>query len=90
MPLRLDIYYNFVIMVIMSIEAIRKVVKVGSSGMVSVPAKEMKHLGITYGDKLKVTYELVDQPSKEQIELVALTQKLIKRHQTALKNLSQR
>ena len=74
----------------MSIQAIRKVVKVGSSGMVSVPAKEMKHLGITYGSKLKVTFEPVDQPSEEQVELVALTQKLIKRHMKALKNLSQR
>lgn len=74
----------------MSIEAIRKVVKVGSSGMVSVPAKEMKHLGISYGDKLKVTFEPVESPSKEQVELVALTQKLIKRHKKALKNLSQR
>lgn len=74
----------------MSIEAIRKVVKVGSSGMVSVPSKEMKHLGIKYGDRLKVTFEPVDQPSQEQVELVALTQKLIKRHKKALKNLSQR
>ena len=74
----------------MSIEAIRKVVKVGSSGMVSVPAKEMKHLGITYGDKLKVTFEPVDDPSKEQVELVKLTQKLISRHKKALQNLSQR
>ena len=72
------------------ITSIQKVIKVGSSGGVTIPAKEMKRLGIKFGDELKVTYEPVNTPSKEKVELVELTQKLIKRHKTALKNLSQR
>lgn len=73
------------------IQSIQKVIKVGSSGAVTIPAKEMKRLGITYGDELKVTYEPVrPEPDQAKVELVALTQKLIQRHQKALDNLSQR
>lgn len=72
------------------IQSTQKVIRVGSSGAVTIPAKEMKRLGITYGDELRVTYEPVNGPDQEKVELVALTQKLIKRHETALKNLSQR
>jgi len=72
------------------IKSIQKVIKIGSSGGVTIPAKEMKRLGVTYGSQLKVTFEPVDEVKKDKVELVELTQKLIKRHQQALKNLSQR
>jgi len=72
------------------IHSIQKVIKVGSSGAVTIPAKEMKRLGITYGDELKVSFEPVDTPPADKVELVTLTQKLIKRHQKALDDLSQR
>lgn len=72
------------------IQNTRKIIKVGSSGAVTIPAKEMKSLGLSYGDEIKITVEPVAKIAPETVELVALTQKLIKRHKTALKNLSQK
>ncbi len=74
------------------IESIQKVIKIGSSAAVTLPAKDVKRLGIQYGDEIKIAYEPVSKtaPNPEKVELVALTQKLIKRHQKALDNLSQR
>jgi death-on-curing protein len=72
------------------IRSTQKVIKVGSSGAVTIPAKEMKRLGITYGDELNVTFEPIEKASSENVQLVALTQRLIERHKVALKNLSQR
>lgn len=72
------------------IQSIQKIIKVGSSAAVTIPAKEMKRLGVKPGDELKVTYEVVENVPADKVELVGLTQKLIKRHEKALKNLSQR
>lgn len=72
------------------IQSIQKIIKVGSSAAVTIPAKEMKRLGVKPGDELKVTYEVVENVPVDKVELVGLTQKLIKRHEKALKNLSQR
>ncbi len=72
------------------IESIQKVIKIGKSAAVTIPAKDVKRLGIQYGDEIKITYEPVIRASSDKLELVALTQKLIKRHEIALKNLSQR
>lgn len=72
------------------IQSTQKIIKIGSSAGVTIPAKDLKRLGVSYGDELKVSFEAVDQPSSDTVELVALTQKLIKRHKQALKNLSQR
>lgn len=46
-------------------------------------------MGVKVGDALKLTYEPAPG-NDERIELVELTQKLIKRHENALKNLANR
>ncbi len=75
----------------MSTIAQQKILKVGSSGAVTVPARVMKQYGVAFGDTIEVEFRPVEkQPSTETLELVALTQKLIKRHKQALDNLSQR
>ena len=69
--------------------ATRKIIKVGPSGAVTIPAKEMKAMGVTFGDELEVSFK----PKNVQdhtVEVVALTQKLIERHKKALINLNQR
>ena len=72
------------------IQSTQKMVKVGSSDMITVPAHVKRELKVATGDKLKVTYELADQPSAHDVEVIAITQKLIARHKKALDNLSQR
>jgi len=76
---------------IMTVTAIQKIIKVGSSGAVTIPAKDMKSMGVSFGDELKVSFEPASsKPDKHTLEVVELTQNLIKRHKKALKNLSQR
>lgn len=72
------------------IQSIQKIIKVGSSAAVTLPAKEMKRLHLTYGDEVKITVEPNQTVERADVELVALTQKLIARHKKALINLSQR
>jgi bifunctional DNA-binding transcriptional regulator/antitoxin component of YhaV-PrlF toxin-antitoxin module len=75
----------------MTITATQKIIKVGSSGAVTIPAKDMKRMGVSFGDELKLSFEPVkSKPDEHTLEVVGLTQKLIKRHDKALKNLSQR
>jgi len=73
----------------MSITTTQKVIKVGTSLAVTVPAKDARRLGVGQGDELKVSFEK-PQVDSHKVEVVELTQKLIKRHQKALDNLSQR
>lgn len=73
----------------MKIKSIQKVIKVGTSLAVTIPSKDADYAGIAAGDMLEVTYE-TKQPDSRQVEVVELTQNLIKRHKQALKNLSQR
>lgn len=74
----------------MKITSIQKVIKVGSSLAVTIPAKEAKRYGIQPGEQLEISVARLQNASQHQVEIVELTQKLIKRHEQALKNLSQR
>ena len=73
----------------MTFTTTQKIIKIGTSTGVTLPAKELKQMGVKVGDQLKVTFEQVSV-DKDRLELVALTQKLIKRHEKALKNLADR
>jgi antitoxin component of MazEF toxin-antitoxin module len=74
----------------MTVTTYQKAIKVGTSAAVTIPAKEWKRMGLQFGDEIKVTFESVEKIDQDKVEFVALTQKLIKRHEKALKNLAQR
>lgn len=75
----------------MAITTTQKIIKIGTSTGVTIPAKELRNLGAQVGDELQVTFALAPKKTDdEKVELVALTQTLIKRHEQAMKNLSQR
>ena len=74
----------------MSISTTQKIIKVGSSLAVTVPAKEAKRAGWKEGDLLDITMKANDRPTDHQLEVVEIAQKLIARHKKALINLSQR
>lgn len=73
----------------MTITTTQKVIKVGSSLAVTIPAKDARRLNVQQGDDIRVSYE---KPEVDQhtLEVVSIAQELIKRHKQALKNLSQR
>lgn len=74
----------------MSIQTTQKIIKVGSSLAITIPAKEAKKAGWQEGDYLDVSIKKSSQPDEDDIKIVSLAQTLIKRHEQALKNLSQR
>ena len=67
----------------------QKVIKIGTSLAVTIPVRDVRRLGVAKGDELEVSFEK-PQVDDHKVEVVELTQKLIKRHQKALKNLSKR
>ena len=69
---------------------VQKIIQIGSSAGVTIPKKQLTELGLQVGDEVKVKIEPVNKVPADKLELVALTQKLIKRHQAALDSLSQR
>jgi antitoxin component of MazEF toxin-antitoxin module len=74
----------------MKFSSIQKVIKIGDSVGVTLPAKDLRHLGVEQGDNIKISFEAIDSTPTDKVELVALTQKLIERHSKALKNLAER
>jgi antitoxin component of MazEF toxin-antitoxin module len=74
----------------MTVTMTQKVIKIGTSAGVIIPAKDLKRAGVKPGREVKLSFEPVEEVNADKVELVELTQKLIARHKTALKNLSQR
>lgn len=70
------------------IESTQKVIKIGSSGGVTIPAKEMKRQGITYGDDVKVTIEAVNK--QKHNKLMDEYDQFVKQYGQTLKNLANR
>ncbi|MFV0484862.1 MAG: hypothetical protein ACK5MU_01360 [Candidatus Saccharimonadales bacterium] len=75
----------------MTITTTQQIIKIGSSAGVTIPAKQLKQLGGAVGDKVRISFEKVEEtPNDDTVAFVALTQKLLKRHEQALKNLADR
>lgn len=74
----------------MKIRSIQKVIKVGDSLAVTIPARDARHYGIKAGEELEIIAKRPAELDDHTVEVVELAQKLIARHKKALKNLSQR
>ena len=74
----------------MKIKSIQKVIKVGSSLAVTIPAKDARYNNVKAGEDLEISLSRPNTPAQHSAEVVELTQKLIARHKKALENLSQR
>lgn len=74
----------------MTITSIQKVIKVGSSLAVTIPAKDAQRYGLKQGEDLEVSFRRPESELKQSSEVVEIARKLIARHEQALKNLNQR
>ncbi len=70
----------------MTITTTQKVIKIGTSKGVTIPAKQLRELGIDVGKTVKVTIEPVAEKSDIQQEYEAFK----KRYGQTLKNLADR
>ena len=69
------------------IQSTQKIIKIGSSAGVTIPAKHLKQLGVSYGDELSISFEVVKKSDDLIMKDYA---KFKKKYHKALKNLASR
>jgi antitoxin component of MazEF toxin-antitoxin module len=73
------------------IESIQKVIKIGSSGGVTIPAKEMKRQGIKYGDEVKViVMPAVQQVTESDQRILDAAKSILKDYKEDFEHLADR
>lgn len=72
------------------IQSIQKVIKIGSSGGVTIPAKELKRQNIAFGDEVEVIVRPLHKTSSEDQEVLAAAKKILKDYKQDFKNLAER
>lgn len=83
------ICYNITIVFIMVVTTIQKVIKIGSSRGVTLPAKQLKALGIRDGDEIEITIRK-HPAAADNDQVLETANKLLKRHKTEFSNLAKR
>lgn len=73
------------------IESTQKVIKIGSSGGVTIPAKEMKRQNINFGDEVRVVILPANKSvSAEDVEVIDAAKDILKRYKSDFENLADR
>lgn len=75
----------------MKITSIQKVIKVGSSVGVTIPAKDLRYAGVEVGDDVEVTVRRIVPDSRTSDETVLdAARSVLKRYKKDFENLAQR
>jgi antitoxin component of MazEF toxin-antitoxin module len=72
------------------IQSIQKVIKIGSSGGVTIPAKELKRQNIAFGDEVEVIVRLVRDRTAQDQEVLAAAKQLIEDYKQDFTHLADR
>lgn len=72
----------------MTIKTTQKIIKIGTSKGATLPAKELKRLGIEVGDEVRITIEPIKADSQD--DLTRDYEKFKKQYGQTLKNLKDR
>ncbi|MFI5275504.1 MAG: AbrB/MazE/SpoVT family DNA-binding domain-containing protein [Candidatus Saccharimonadales bacterium] len=72
------------------IQSIQKVIKIGSSGGVTIPAKELKRQNIAFGDEVEVIVRPLRSANSDDQEVVTAAKKILQDYKKDFENLSQR
>ncbi len=83
------LYYNNVIIRIM-IQSIQKIIKIGSSGGVTIPAKELKRQKLTFGDEVEVIVRPLHKVSAEDQKVLETAKSVLDEYKQDFTNLAQR
>lgn len=73
----------------MTITTIQKIIKIGSSQGVTIPAKDLKALGVKAGDELEIIARPKTSVAKDS-DVQAIAQSLLEQYDQAFKNLAER
>ena len=76
----------------MTITTIQKVIKIGSSRGVTLPAKQLKALGVKDGENVRVVVDKIEQGASaaSDKEVVETAEKILEKYSKAFTNLANR
>jgi antitoxin component of MazEF toxin-antitoxin module len=72
------------------IQSIQKVIKIGSSGGVTIPAKELKRQNIAFGDEVEVTVRPLHNTGNADEKAVTAAKKILTKYKKDFDNLAKR
>ena len=72
------------------IQSTQKVIKIGTSGGVTIPAKELKRQNIKFGDEVKVIVRPIKASDSGDQKVLEAAKSILKQYKKDFKNLSQR
>ena len=72
------------------IKSTQKVIKIGSSGGVTIPAKEMKRQNIKFGDDVEVIVRRVQTTSMEDDKVLQAAKSILSKYKKDFTNLAKR
>jgi antitoxin component of MazEF toxin-antitoxin module len=72
------------------IQSIQKVIKIGSSGGVTIPAKELKRQNIAFGDEVEVIVRSLRNVRSEDQQVITSAKKILADYKRDFVSLSKR
>ncbi|HSX06304.1 MAG TPA: AbrB/MazE/SpoVT family DNA-binding domain-containing protein [Candidatus Saccharimonadia bacterium] len=72
------------------IQSIRKVIRIGSSGGVTIPAKDLKRQNIAFGDEVEVIVRPLHNTNSEDQKVLTVAKKILSDYKKDFENLANR
>jgi bifunctional DNA-binding transcriptional regulator/antitoxin component of YhaV-PrlF toxin-antitoxin module len=72
------------------IRSIQKVIRIGSSGGVTIPAKDLKRQNIAFGDEVEVIVRPLRNASSEDQKVLTAAKKILNDYRKDFENLAKR
>jgi len=72
------------------IQSIQKIIKIGSSGGVTIPAKELKRHNIKFGDDVEVIVRPINKTNNSDQEVINTAKGILKNYKKDFDNLSKK
>lgn len=72
------------------IQSIQKVIKIGTSGGVTIPAKELKRLNIAFGDEVEVIVRPLHSSTDSDQKVINAAKKILSDYKKDFDNLAKR
>ena len=72
------------------IQSIQKIIKIGTSGGVTIPAKELKRQNIAFGDEVEVIVRSLHKVNAEDQKVIETAKGILKDYKKDFDNLAKR
>lgn len=72
------------------IQSIQKIIKIGSSGGVTIPAKELKRQNLNFGDEVEVIVRPLRNQKSEDTEILATAKRILQEYKQDFENLAEK